>query len=233
MTNPISDSVNAWLEADGWDVFQEVQCPGTSGRADVVAVKAGLVRVVEVKKQLSFALVHQGLRWTEYAHEVFLAVPGAKSSSGRTMAIRTARQNGLGVLEVVSLWPVEEIHARAVLVDIEAERRDSVNPELLHSLQPELKTHALAGGNRGGHWTVFKETVRELRTFAQAHPGCTLRSALQTVPHHYRSVSSGMNALTKCNADDMHKLGIEERTEDGAPRLFVYEVEAKAEGDST
>jgi len=219
--------VATWMEEDGWNVHQEVLANRGQERADIVGTKGGLLRVVEVKKQLSFALIYQGVRWTESANETYLAVPHAKRSDGRSMAFRIAKQNGLGILIVKSLWPIEEGRISAVTIEVEAERRDKINPAILKALRPEHKTHAQAGTNAGGHFTPFKATLQELRAFAGANPGCTLRSALQTITHHYASVNSGVQSLAAVKRDDLLKYGLELKTHDGAVRVYQAEEPQK------
>src|SRR5579883_3224071 len=87
-----------WLRTQGWTVYEEVCCRGRA--ADIVAVRGRLVWVIEAKKSLTFALLDQARAWKPFAHYVSVAVPAARESSGRDLAVATAGWQGLGVLEL-------------------------------------------------------------------------------------------------------------------------------------
>ena len=72
--------VIAWLESQGWDVYQEVESGRQSYRADIVAIKDKLVLVVELKTSLTFDLLYQAQRWRDKAHHVYAAVPACRPS---------------------------------------------------------------------------------------------------------------------------------------------------------
>lgn len=91
--------VVAWLEAEGWDVFQEVQ-PHGGAVADIVATRSGILIVVELKASPTFDLLDQTIRWKAYAHQVYGAVPKARPSNGRQMAIHVFGRYGIGLFEV-------------------------------------------------------------------------------------------------------------------------------------
>jgi Holliday junction resolvase len=49
----LAEKVIAWLEADNWDVYQEVRPWPTYARAiDIVAVKPGMIWAIECKTSL-------------------------------------------------------------------------------------------------------------------------------------------------------------------------------------
>lgn len=223
-TPPMSESsmaekVVSWLEQDGWTIYQEVQPHVDGPRADIVAQREGALWVVEAKKQLSFDLLAQAEHWKGSAHCVWVAVPLAKSSNGRSMAFRVARLLGLGVLEVRSLWPIDEGRMRAVSTVVEPTERSGIDSTLLRALRPEHQTHAKAGTNRGDHFTRYRATCEAIARYVTEHPGCTLREALSNVDHHYASIASGINALrTWASKGKAH--GIELREEDGVLRVY-------------
>lgn len=210
-----------WLEADGFTVYQEVDPDGRGGvRADIVAVRDSRITVVEAKKQLSWELLSQASHWQTFANRVYVAVPDAKQREGRAMAFRCCALLGLGVLEVTALWPVEEGHRPPVKEKVEPEYRSSINPTLLHSLQPEHQTHAKAGTNAGGQWSRFRQTCAAVAAFAREHPGDTLRACLSLVDHHYSSIASGIQSLAKWSDKGLTDIGFELRTVDGAIRVY-------------
>lgn len=193
-----------WLEANGHEVFQEVEGKKLSyadcGRADIVALRGGLVTVVETKMSLGFDVLAQAEKWIPFAHEVLVAVPAvhqSKNSDGRRLAYRVVEKLRLGLLEVRSLWPIEEGREEAVRVRVEAERNSDPRPDLRLALRDEHKTYAKAGTNKGGHFTDFRKTCNALAEVARESPGIPLKEALAKVPHHYTSIASGVQALAK------------------------------------
>lgn len=233
----LSKKVVSWLESEGWTVYQEVSIFDKSNygaRADIVAVRDSIVWVIECKLTLSFEVIAQAERWLGYAHMVSVAVPEAKASLGRSAAIRAATALGIGMVNVKRLWPIEDDRICPVVIRSALPHRPHINPALLDSLREGHKTHALAGGNRGGQYTRFKETLGELRAFAEKHPGCTLRSALQTIPHHYSSVSSGVAAIQKLASKGLLKGGLAVRfagPDERGARLYVA-VDGDAPGET-
>lgn len=49
--------VTTWLRTDGWSTFHEIECRG--GRADIVAVRRGLVWLVETKLRAGLEVLAQ------------------------------------------------------------------------------------------------------------------------------------------------------------------------------
>jgi len=71
----LAEVVVAWLRADGWRTFHEVELP-RGGRADIVAARSGLVWIIETKLQAGLEVLDQALeRRRAGAHGVLVAVP--------------------------------------------------------------------------------------------------------------------------------------------------------------
>lgn len=65
--------VTTWLRTDGWSTFHEIECRG--GRADIVAVRHGLVWLVETKLRAGLEVLAQALEKRRAgAHGVLVAV---------------------------------------------------------------------------------------------------------------------------------------------------------------
>src|SRR6185312_5261868 len=172
----LAATVSAFLAADGAEVFHEVTLewklrrqatvgngrPVGDGRADLAFLRGAVLGVVECKMSLSFELLAQAARWRDYAHEVWIAVPFAKMSEGRHEAFQVCRKHyGFGVIEVQD---DDEVRLRHPV------QRATIDPALLNSLRPEHKTGGeLAGTNRGGHFTTFKETAARWAAYVAAH----------------------------------------------------------------
>lgn len=90
--------VKAFLESQGYEVKAEVR------DCDVVAVRDGAEPViVELKLQLSLALLLQGVDRQQISDHVYIAVPEGKGTRWRSQikdAVRLCRRLGLGLLSV-------------------------------------------------------------------------------------------------------------------------------------
>lgn len=203
--------VVSWLEADGWTVHQEIaDILPVPGRLDIAAIKDRMLCVVECKRRLGFDLLAQAKRWLPYANEVFIAVPSLPAVTGkigkrrfqpregRALAFSMAASMGIGVLEVRSLWPVEEGRQQAVSVQVASQVSPCREHETLwRALQTDTRKwyDAVAGSPGGGGSTKFNRTCTELAAFAGAKPGEPLDAVLTVIPHHYASIRSGARAL--------------------------------------
>jgi hypothetical protein len=183
--------VAAWLAAEGFDVYQEVEA--YAGIADMVGTCGPQLAVVEMKVALSFELLWQAVRWRAVAHQVWVAVPHAKDSTSRRMAERCFEDRGIGVL-TVTFRGCEGAH---ITMDARPEFNRKADVEMVRKrLREQHKTFALAGSVGGSRWTEFKGTVQRLREYAQANPGVLLGTALKETKHHYASDAGARSRLT-------------------------------------
>lgn len=193
-----------WMRGDDWEVFQEVT--GVCGRADLVGMRGGRSRIVEVKMGLSLALLAQAESWTRYkcAHEVCVVVPAPKCRrfSGpprsRLYALDLCRKMGVGVYYFVSARGrfdnllSEEVPPVAMEVD---NIRD-----ISQHLAEEMK-NTPAGSNRGGYWTPFRKTAKAMADHVAEHPGCSVREVVDAIEHHYSSNTSARGCLRRLAVD--------------------------------
>lgn len=181
---------------DAWEVYQEV-APWTCGPiADIVAVRANRLWVIETKTSFSLALIEQAEWWRFWAHWVSCGVPAPKrrpgyqtNDRGRHIAARIVQWLGIGLLQVdddgVQLTSVEP-----------AMNRHAKTEYLRCVLTEERKTYALAG-TKGGYWTPFKRTCRHLTEYVAEHPGCKLKDAIVAIDHHYSNERTARACLAK------------------------------------
>lgn len=206
-----------WLQAQGWDVYQEVSIGYACQRADVVAVRGGLLWAIEAKTSLSFEVIAQARRWRQYAHLGSVCVPAPRRKGadlGRDLALRVCEAEGVGVLTV-------DVEAYADKIQVELEPRPARNAlvsRLRAALHPEQKTAARAGSNQGGYWTPWQRTCRDLVAIVQVHPGITLKALIESLQHHYASDASARGSLLKCAEQGLIK-GVQVRR-DGRAVLF-------------
>ena len=180
-----------------YEVYQEVLVGERV--ADVVAVLGSVVSVVECKTSLSLSVLGQAERWLPYANNRYVAVPKQKRdkrgrerrSVGRDYAAKCLSRDGTGLLEVSASGRV------LTKVPPGFNRRTPRREELLDCLNPAQKILVAAGGNSGGYWTPFKDTVRRVRRYVEEHPGCALKDLLEAVQTHYASPHSARSCLAR------------------------------------
>lgn len=208
------------LEEQGWEVFQEVQLRSSRGRADIVARRDPLICVVECKLALGLPVIEQVWEWREYAHLLWVAT---KSSYPGKFSHKLLRDYGIG-------WFAKYLH------DLP---RENIKPTLLRrpprldeievALTEDRKSHGVAGTNRGGHWTPFRQTCHGLADIVKQNPGITLKEALGKFEHHYSNVASAMSALPEW-VEKGKVPGVRFDGEKGNRRLVLVEPDGKSEG---
>lgn len=176
------------FEAIGADVYQEVECPG--GIADIVALVAAELWIIEVKTSLSLALIAQALDRRRTAHRVYVAAPFSRT-------FREVRplcaELGIGLLQINERTSDKPWH----VIEVVASRRWNTRPVALKAkLAPEHKTHALAGAPGGaGRWTPFRDTCEQLARLVCSQPGVSLRDAVGKIRHHYATPAGARSSL--------------------------------------
>lgn len=186
----LAAKVITWLEADGWDVYQEVRPYPTYPRAiDIVAVKPNNVWAIECKTSLNLEVMAQAKDAQIYANTVSIAVPSAKRSDGRTFAVDVLTYFGIGCIFV---------NLKMDQIRVKLSPRPRPGERLRKVLCPEHKTHAKAGSRKGGQWTPFKATAEAIAEYVLQHPeGTTLKALEAAVKHHYKSKASFMRSIPR------------------------------------
>lgn len=193
----LAEAVIIWLEADHWEVYQEVQVRGHSGVCDIIAVKDFIVWAIECKSSLTWNVIEQARRW--HVHYRSIAIPAAKPGSrGRWTAYHACKNLfQLGVIEVLSkgLWEdmldVREVHPAPLMREFHEPAK-----RLLSRLTPEMKNYVKAGSIRGGFWSPYKQTMASIRKYITENPGSTLKEILDATGHgHYAHMKSARGAV--------------------------------------
>jgi hypothetical protein len=214
----LAKHVVAWLKLQEWDVYQEVRIEYGGSVADIVAVKAGRVWVVETKRALSFDLLAQAYEWRGVAHWSSAAAPYSRNFKARAFVVGVARIFGLGLLYVRVDGDVEAIAPPAI-------NRHARAAELLGALNEGHRSTAAAGSAGGGYWTPFRNTCSLLKTYVSENPGCSLRDAIQSIDHHYRKDSTAISSLRAWLQAGKVK-GVEVRADGRFIKLYPRQVEA-------
>ena len=211
----LAKPVIAWLTKQHWEVYQEVQFSYGGGIADIVAVRHGILWIIETKTTFGFAVLNQASRWL--AHYRSVAVPFSRQRDYR-VALHYYR---VGVIEVGEFQDCEVYeHIPAPLVRMNHER----SKRYIDSLVELQKTYAEAGSRSGSHLTPYKNTMIEVRKIISSNPGCTVKYLYERLGKmHYGSPQSFKGNLHKALID-FEKDWCEVKTDTRPYTFFCKEI---------
>ncbi len=160
-----------------------------SGRADMVAVKDGILHVFECKCSFSIKLLEQCYDWvrTKAVNRVSLCVPYSCRS---TFSMEVARRFDLGI----HFW----MRQGTILPEVLAPQLPTVDSKvqkMLASLHPDMKNFAPGTTADKGFSTPYNRTIGRVKEFVRQNPKCGLTDILANVEHHYASKSSARTSL--------------------------------------
>lgn len=198
----LGEQVITWLkeERPHWEIFQEIR-PGkyTGGSiADIICLNSlDEVWVIELKTTLNLAVIRQTYTWeTDYRSIAVVAAKRTASKDERRwwykylhfdMDIGTIVANEFGRTQEVYEPPKREL------------KFDMTNKKLIEICRSgKTEGFGQAGGQGGGHWTPYKETMKSVREYIEKHPGCgagDIVSALGKM--HYANAHSARTNLVK------------------------------------
>lgn len=191
-----------WLRHWQWDVWQEIQFSAGEERADICAVRHGLLWVVEAKSSLTIDVIAQAYRWP--VHYRSIAVPAATNDRGRYFAYHVCKTFGVGILLVSdsvlyhsdTSWEYVTEHTPAQLL----RSSHSTAKEYIRQLEGLPRDYAPAGSGSGsGHraYTSFRGTMDRVKAYILKHQGCTITDIITQVEHHYHTPASARSAIPK------------------------------------
>lgn len=197
-----------YFEKEGFEVFQEVQLSGYGSRVvDIVLKKDNILWGIEIKKNLSLALLDQGWRNLRYFNKsaivfsksVNYSILSFKRSENRArnFAFKIAEDYGIGLFQI----EVDKKRDGQIVI---WEPESKLEPKLIEKpvfkdsifLCDRHKSFAEAGNSNGKRWTPFQATKENLIKYIKKNEGCKLRNALQNIEHHYSSINSGVSCLS-------------------------------------
>lgn len=219
----LAAAVIAWLEADGWDVYQEVQ-PRTSGPiADIVALRDGVCWVIECKKSYGLPVIKQAIRWQRQCHKVSIAV--FRPPKGLFWTARIVSQNmGLGFISVGRADPTLPIEA---CEPVEAPMCEPKAHPVRDALCADHKNYAKAGSVNGGHLTGFKITCLNALAAIRLAPGIDMRDLVDIIDHHYASDAGARKGLIGAIKSDICP-GVRMEQDGKTVRLYPVDREGGA-----
>lgn len=178
----LAERVINWLEDQHWEIYQEVQFRGYGGIADIVAVRAGYLWIIECKTSMTFTVLEQASLW--HCHFRSIAIPATnRALKGRGIAYKIAKDYlKLGIIEVG-----DGVHE---YLDAPLMREyHNYSKRMISQLCEEQKHYLKAGSNGGGYYTPYRRTMDHVKDFITSHPGCTLKEIMNDIggEHHYAS----------------------------------------------
>lgn len=191
----LASALIAVLTEDGWDCYSEVQIESYGHRADVVAVKNGLVWVFECKLAATMDVLGQALRWVGKAHYVSICTPDGKSNSPGSnrgkFIVDWINHHGIG------WYPLDVSVVEDAINNPRPHRRRLTEHACNYSyvnLAPRLNRAAheqakklrdglhkdmnnyVAGSGGTAYSTPFKRTMQHIDQHLQSSPACGVAS---------------------------------------------------------
>jgi len=185
----IAQTVIAWLRNQKWTIYQEVQCYAYGPIADIVAVQNKIIWVIETKTSLTFKLIEQAQRWKMNAHYVSVAVPSARSDSGRLFAEHILKWQGIGLFTVAGNDVGERIAPKI--------NRNAYRSQLINKLKPQHLYWASAGNAKSQRWTPFAETCLNILRTVKRHPGLTAKELIDGTKTHYSTPATARACIIR------------------------------------
>lgn len=190
----LTESVISWLEAQGWDVYQEVQIESYGKIADIIAVLGNIVWIIECKISLSLSVMEQAYRWRRYTNFVSVAVQRRRGTEGRRFAAKVLKTFNIGMLAVDLKCPSDNKVSEIIRPAL---NRKGLTTRIKEKLLPIHKTFAKAGNSDGLWWTPFKQTSISIRHEVTKHPGITMSELMDTIYHHYSTNSTARSRISQ------------------------------------
>src|SRR4030065_1326652 len=131
-----------WLLDQHWEVYQEVQYSGPI--ADIVAVRHGIMWIIECKTSYGFTVLQQASQWAVHYRSV--AIPREKYGYRRDYLVAQYYYR-VGVMEVNSQYN----DVREVIMAPLVYRKNNLVKQYLSQLTELHKTFAQAGSKGGQH----------------------------------------------------------------------------------
>lgn len=187
----LAAQVTGWLHKQHWKVYPEVRPQVGGPRADIVAVQAGRVWVIECKTSFSLSVIAQANNWMSHAHWISIATPRKWQQRRAESELKREilRWKGIGYLRVSGINGVQSM----------------IPPRLNRHARTGLITQSLCdahiekgiAGSRNSYHTPFRATCARLLEYVTANPGCSLKDAIVNSQHHYERDSTAVSCLHK------------------------------------
>ena len=187
----LAANVVSWLRDNGHElIWQEVKLD-IGGVADIVVDVAGRGWVIETKQSFGFAVLAQArTRMQNGATRVSVASWATSRHNERDLSREVAQWLGIGVLAVTTGGSVHEELKPSFHRYRSKWHKDPI------AFCNEGNINSCEAGSRGGYWTPFKRTCKELYALVLTRPGISLKDAVDGIEHHYSSTGTARASLS-------------------------------------
>jgi len=183
----LCERLSAWLTEQGYAVYCEIQMLGYV--MDLVAVKDGVVIVLEAKTSLTRRVQYQACRGQLYGDLSYAAV----GTSPRKRSLEHCRKIGVGVYRVTP---------ESVTLVLEAQRMPNLPfPEhrrRMLNMLAEIEPGGTAGLPTCAGIGPAQDCYDRIQIYREAHPKATGRQIYEEVSNHYcnhRSLQAAMRVV--------------------------------------
>lgn len=171
----------SWLKESGWEVFQEVKHCGHV--ADVVAKKCNVTWVIEIKSNPCLKVLEQAAYWFNRCNFVSVCTLSNKNIAAFE---KICMNSGIGLIVFGKTGKLSK--------NIEGRYFDP-KYTISVSLCEQQKTYANAGNDQRDFFSPFKQTRDSFVAYVKANPGCTIKSVVESINHHYKTDKQACSAL--------------------------------------
>ena len=198
---------------NGFEVWQEAQL-SSHAIHDIVAVKDGLISIIECKLSLTLSVMSQAHFSNGSCNIKYIAVPAPdKTRRRRKMSyldrgfpLEVCNRFGIGVLYVHPRpdWADNKTHHHISVEVVPNMVASDANGPLYTRIMKKLltipKEFCEAGGKGGGYFTPYKATIKNVRDIIEKFPGIHLSTIISELKgkHHYAHDRSARSSLRSC-----------------------------------
>lgn len=183
-----------------WEVFQEIRpskYPG-SPVADIAMINnMSEIWVIEMKTSLNLDVIRQAYEWHVDYRSIAFPRPKKMSRTYEFWPQYIYNNMGLGsfVVNPVTGSVKEIFEPKHNYVGIDGYPKKQFIDILRSGV---AKGYAQAGTKEGGHWTPYKETIKQVRAYIEDHPGCGVGDIVIALGKlHYTNEHSARTNLVK------------------------------------
>ncbi len=202
------------LILEGWDCYPEVALGKLLGQnlkdnagsrlifgepiADVVAIKDGLVMIVECKKSFSLEVIEQALEWSKISPLYAIAIPFAAFNNRSVVKTHLREYYGLGI------FGISATHAQWRFKPKLKKENLKYCDEIKSILKPTMML-STAGAAHTWRSTPYQDTMFEIRCYLAMHGPTRLKDLYDFLEgkengkcvHHYSSRASMVSSIGK------------------------------------
>lgn len=164
-----------------WEIYQEVDTKPIGGIVDIIAIQNNIMWALECKLSFSLAVIRQAEKHVPYANYVSICTPFNSSSYPKILNFLH-----LGHLSVGYNSVYEEVIPKL---------NRAISRGYWNKLCEEQRTFCAAGAAGGGHFTPFKKTVLNFKSYIRTNPGCSMKEVMTSIKHHYGCPSTARTSM--------------------------------------